>query len=359
MQDAALSLLERLTHAHGAPGFEGLVRAIFASELAELPLATDALGNITATLAGGTEHPRLMITGHCDEVGFVVRHITSVGFIEFVANGGWWPHTLLAQRVRILTRSQGEVPGVIGSTPIHFLDETARRQVLPIEKMAIDIGAANRAEAVALGIQPGDPVVPDSSLVRLANPCRLMAKAFDNRVGIAVTIQTLQTLRRNPPAATIFGTGTAQEEVGARGAAVAAAALRPDAALIIEGTPADDGPGSDAERAQGRLGGGVQIRLLDPTTLMSRPLTDLAIAVAREEGIPHQIAVRNSGGTDARSIQAAHLGIPVVVLGVPARYIHSHNSIIDLEDYLATVRLSVAMLRRLDAPTIRGLHAVL
>jgi endoglucanase len=153
--------------------------------------------------------------------------------------------------------------------------------------------------------------------------------------------------------------GTVQEEVGLRGAKTAAAFSNPDVALILEGPPADDTPGFNRADSQGRLGGGVQIRMFDPTAIANPRLARLAIDIARAESIPHQVTVRRSGGTDAGSFHLANHGIPSIVLGVPARYIHSHNSMIDINDYMHLLTLVIALVRRLDQETVDGLHAYL
>jgi endoglucanase len=147
-----------------------------------------------------------------------------------------------------------------------------------------------------------------------------------------------------------------QEEVGLRGAKTAANFAAPDVAIVLEGPPADDTPGFNRAESQGRLGSGVQIRLFDPSAIAHPRLARLAIDTALAEGIPHQVTVRRSGGTDAGSFHLASHGVPCVVLGVPARYIHSHNSIIDIDDHLAMVSLVNALVRRLDRETVSTLH---
>jgi endoglucanase len=358
MNDAALALdlLRDFTHAHGAPGHEGAVRALFRERLSPFPLTCDALGGIAALRAGPPDAPLVALASHLDEVGFLVQNITADGFLQFVPLGGWWSHTLPAQRVRVLTRSAGEVPGVIAAVPPHFLAEDARQKVLPIDKLSIDVGARDRRQArEEFGIEIGDPVVPDADLTPLRNPDLLMAKAFDNRVGVALVVQAMLALRETALPCALLGLGTAQEEVGTRGARVAGARFRPRVALVLEGPPADDTPGLPAGESQGKLGGGVQIRVMDPSAIMNRRLVDLAVETARAEQIPHQLTVRRSGGTDAAAFQFAGEGVPVVVLGVPARYIHTHNSIISLPDYLAALRLVTALVRRLDGATVDGL----
>lgn len=359
MKTKALSLLQELTEAHAVPGHEDEVRAIFVDELGECgDLTTDRNGSVFCEC--GSDGPRVLVAGHMDEIGFMVQGITPEGFLRFVPLGGWWGHSLLSQRVELLTRSGRKILGVVCSQPPHFLPENQRREVLGIEKMFIDIGAASRNEVTdQFGVSLGDPIAPVSPFSPLARENLYMAKAFDNRVGMAGVIQCCQILSQSTLPGRLIACGTVQEEVGLRGAKTAAAVARPDVAIILEGPPADDTPGFNRSESQGRLGGGVQIRLFDPTAIAHPRLARLAIDTAVAEGIPHQITVRRSGGTDAGSFHLANEGVPSVVLGVPARYIHSHNSIIDLGDYLSMVALVNALVRKLDRETVTGLHSYL
>lgn len=354
MRDKAIDLLRELSEAHGVPGYEDEVRAIFVNELEDVgEFSTDRLGSVFCEVAGGG--PRVMIAGHMDEVGLRVQNITPDGFVQFVTLGGWWEHTLLAQRVEVLTRRGEKVMGVVGSRPPHFLPEAQRRQLMSIEDMFIDVGASSRRDAEErLGIALGDPIAPVSGFTRLGGEL-LMGKAFDNRAGMAATIQAGLRLAGGARDNTLILAGTVQEELGLRGAKTAAAAMRPDVVIVLEGPPADDTPGFNRNDSQGRVGGGAQIRLQDPSALMSPRLVELAVRVAREEGIAHQLTVRRSGGTDAGSFHVSGHGVPCIVIGVPARYIHSHNAIIHLDDYLACVELTVALARRLDAEAVAGL----
>lgn len=351
----AISLLQELTEAHSVPGHEDEVRAIFVNELEDCgELSADRSGSVFCELAG--EGPRVLVAGHMDEVGFLVQNITPDGFIQFLAVGGWWEHSLLSQRVEIRTRSGEKVTGVVASKPPHFLPEAQRRQVMTIDQMFIDVGATTRHEVEQdFGISLGDPIAPVSLFTALQREDWYMAKAFDNRVGMAGTIQAGMQLAAGARPNKIILAGTVQEEVGLRGARTAAVHARPDVAIVLEGPPADDTPGFSRADSQGRLGGGVQIRLFDPSAIMNPRLAELAVRTAREEDIPHQVTVRRSGGTDAGSFHQSGEGVPSVVLGVPARYIHSHNSIIDLNDYLHLVALTTALVRRLDESTVKGL----
>ncbi|MCX6879927.1 MAG: M42 family metallopeptidase [Verrucomicrobia bacterium] len=359
MRQKAVSLLQELTEAHSVSGHEDEVRAIFVDELEDCgELSSDRNGSVFCT--SGKAGPRVLVAGHMDEVGFMVQSLTPDGFVQFVALGGWWEHNLLSQRVAILTRSGEKILGVVASCPPHFLPEAQRRQVMTIEQMFIDIGAESARDAVEnFGVALGDPIAPVSEFTALTREDWFMAKAFDNRVGMAATIQAGQILAHSMHPNRLILCGTVQEEVGLRGARTAANHAQPDVAIILEGPPADDTPGMPRAACQGRLGGGAQIRLFDPTAIANPRLARLAIDTARDEGLPHQVTVRRSGGTDAGSFHLADDGIPCVVLGVPARYIHSHNAILNVNDYLQVLSLTIALVRRLDEATVAELTAYL
>jgi putative aminopeptidase FrvX len=355
MRAKAISLLQELTEAHSVSGHEDEVRAIFVDELSDVgPLATDKSGSVIC--AHTNDGPRILIAGHMDEVGFLVQNITHDGFIQFVTIGGWWAQVMLGQRVQILTRGGEKILGVIGSKPPHFLPPAQRENAMPVEAMFIDVGASSRREATeSFGISLGDPIAPFSPFTPLSKPNHYMAKAFDNRVGMACVIQAAQELAETDHPNELVFAGSVQEEVGLRGAKTLANFVKPDVAIVLEGPPADDTPGFSHSEGQGRLGGGVQIRLYDPTAITNPRLAEFVIETARRENIPHQIAVRRSGGTDAGSFHLAGNGIPSIVLGCPARYIHSHNAIIDIEDHLAMLSLTIALAERLNESTVEGL----
>ena len=350
MKRQAVALLKRLTEAHGAPGDEGMVRDIVAAQLTGTP-SFDRTGSIIHEYSGSRKTPRVMIEAHMDEVGFVVRSITREGFLRFVPVGGWWGHTLLAQRVRVRTSAGRELTGIIAAKPPHLLAPGERDRVLKLDQMYIDIGAATRDAVAKLGVAIGDTVVPDTPFTRLAHTNCYAAKAFDNRVGVGMLIQATQALQKVKHPNTLIAVGATQEEVGIRGARTATRVAEPDVAIVLEGPPADDLPGSIADENQGVLGKGVQIRMMDPSAISNRRLVNFVIQTAVAEKIPHQLAVRRSGGTDAKEIHLHGIGVPTVVIGVPARYIHTHNSIIDINDYLAGVKLVTALIRKLDKKT--------
>ena len=233
------------------------------------------------------------------------------------------------------------------------MGEEEKNRPLKLGDLYIDIGAGNSDEVDALGIRVGDPVVPAVKTEKLGPSGALMGKAFDDRVGCAVIAAILKRLDRDHPNQ-VIGAGTVQEENGLKGARTVAAVVRPDLCLVLEGAPADDFPGAGAI-IQGKLGGGPQIRFFDPTLIANQALVQLVIATAREMGIPYQLAVRESGGTDGREIQQSAAGVPTIVIGIPVRYAHSHHSIISLNDLEATVKLVLGLINLLDETKVNDL----
>ena len=228
MRDKAIGLLKVLTEAHGAPGFEDEVRDIFVHELASAgEMSTDGNGSVfcerSGCCGGSASGPRVLLTGHMDEVAFRVQNITPDGFIQFVTLGGWWPHTLLAQRVEVRTWDGRKILGVVSSTPPHFLPAAQRKQVLSTDQMFIDVGAKSREDLEQrIGIKIGDPIVPLTAFSQMDDGNLFMAKAFDNRVGMACAIQATQILEAVGHPNTLIACGTVQEEVGCRGSLTAA-----------------------------------------------------------------------------------------------------------------------------------------
>ena len=353
MAETSIELLKSLTQADGIPGFEAEVRKIFRDKLSDTgAIGTDRLGSIFCTRVGSAEHPRILLDSHMDEVGFIVQNVTDDGYVKFLPVGGWWAHTLLAQRVTITTKL-GKVPGIIGSTPPHLLGAGARDKVADMKDLFIDVGAESREQAMEeFGVIPGCPIAPYGPFMPMKNSKLFSAKAFDNRVGVAIVIEALLKLENHPN--TVISAGSVQEEVGLRGARTVTASVAPDIAIVLEGPPADDTPGLGGSASQGKLGGGVQIRLYDPSMIVNPKLGEFVIETAARHQIPYQIAVRQSGGTDGGSIHQVNAGVPSIVLGVPARYVHSHVSIINVDDYTATLELVLHLVREIDTSVLEG-----
>jgi endoglucanase len=185
--DRTQAFLLDLVDAHGAPGFEQDVARVMETHLAGLgTFSRDRLGSFLCEKKGSQDSPRVMLVGHLDEVGFMVKSVTTEGFVKFLPLGGWWGHVVLGQRLIIKTR-RGDVLGVVGSKPPHELRDEDRKKVLEIKDMYIDVGAASDFDVKKrLDIRPGDPIIPDSAFAVMANPNLLLAKAWDNRVGCAI-----------------------------------------------------------------------------------------------------------------------------------------------------------------------------
>jgi len=355
MIEGLQGLLQALTDVPGVPGQEERVRHVLKEELHGFAeVETDRLGSVIALKKGTDDAPRIMLAGHMDEIGFLVTGITDEGFLRFQTVGGWWEQVMLAQRVRVHTRN-GELLGVVGSKPPHILPPDARKK--PVEKSAmfIDIGVADKAEAEALGVRPGDAVVPVCTFTPLANPKYIMAKALDNRVGCALVVEIIRRLQSVEHPNAFFGVATVQEEIGLRGATTSTAQVSPDIGFSIDTGIAGDTPGIKATEAQAKLGNGPTIILYDASMVPHTRLRNFVVDVAAEVGIPHQFDAIPGGGTDAGKIHLNERGVPTLAIAVPVRYIHSHAGIVHIDDLENTARLLVEVVKRLDRKRLQEL----
>lgn len=355
MPDRTYELLRELSEAAGVSGYEQQVREIIRTHLGNLTsIEQDGLGSIVCRKEGKHAQPRIMLAGHMDEVGFVVKLITDQGFIKFSTLGGWWGHVMLAQRVLIKTR-KGDVVGLIGSKPPHVLTNEERKKVQEPKNMYIDIGATSSAEVKKLGIRPGDPIIPICPFTVLSSGKTYLGKAFDDRVGCALFVDVIKKLGSEKHPNTVYGVGTVQEEVGLRGARTSSWVVEPDVGLTMEISVAGDVPDVKREDAQAQLGKGPVIIIRDGTMIPNLRLRDLFTDTAEKLKIPYQFALMERGGTDSGAIHLHRSGVPNLVIGVPTRHIHSHAGIIHRKDYDYTVRLVTAVVRKLDAKTVAGL----
>jgi endoglucanase len=310
-------------------------------------LSQDKIGSVICEKNGTSKAPRVMLAGHMDEIGFMVKHITKEGFIKFLPLGGWFDQVLLGQRVIIQTR-KGEIVGVIGAKPPHMLSAEERRKVVEKKDMYIDIGATGKVEVDDAGVRLGDPIIPQAAFVPMINGKTYLSKAFDDRVGVALIISALQELQSQEHPNAIFGVATVQEEIGIRGATTSVRAVDPDVAIVLEVDIAGDIPGIKAEESSVKLGGGPTVLIYDARMVPNLVLRDFVINTAEELEIPVQLSSVLGGATDGGAIHLHKTGVPTVVLGVPSRHIHSHSSMIHRDDYDQAVQLLVALLKRLD-----------
>ena len=353
--DDTTRLLKDLTEAHGIPGYESPVREVTRRYLEGLgELSQDKLGSLICCKEGTAPAPRVMLAGHLDEIGFMVKQITDEGFLRFLPLGGWFDQVLLGQRVIVKTRL-GDVVGVIGVKPPHLLSADERKKVVEKKDMYIDIGATSRQEVEEAGVRPGDPVIPRADFAVMANGKSYLSKAFDDRVGVAITIAALRNLQGCEHPNTVFAAATVMEEVGLRGATTSARVINPDVGIVLEADIAGDVPGVKAEESNVKLGKGPTILLYDSRMIPNLKLRDLVMDIAAELGIPVQLSTIEGGATDGAAIHLTNAGVPTVVIGVPARHIHSHSSILHRDDFDHAVQLVTHLITRLDADTVAGL----
>ncbi len=356
--DKTLKLLKEITDLPGIPGFEHQVSKYIRKELeGYAEFSSDNLGSIICKKVGQEDGPKIMLSGHMDEVGFMVKRITDTGFITFTPLGGWWNQVMLGQRVHVIGR-KGTVEGLIGSKPPHILGMEERKKTVDIADMFIDIGAKDKDDALQTGIRPGDPIVPYSEFVVMNNEENLMAKAWDDRIGCALFIQLLQKLADIKHPNIVYGVGSVQEEVGLRGARTSAQKIKPDIGVALEVAIAGDMPGVKEDKAQSKLGKGPVVLLYDRSMIPNVKLRDYLIDSAERAKVPYQFDLMEAGGTDAGSIHLTHSGVPSIVIGIPTRYIHSHYGIINREDYDNTLKLLVEFVVGLDSKTVAGFSEI-
>ena len=353
--DQTKQLLKEITEAGGVPGYEADVRAIMRRYLEDVAIIEqDKMGSFIGKCVGRDERPRVMLAGHMDEIGFMVKFVTKEGFVKFLPLGGWWDQVLLGHRVMIKTAC-GDVIGVLGAKPPHMLDAEDRKKILEKKDMYIDVGACSDKEVHEMGVRPGDPIIPVSEFTVMANPKFYLSKAFDNRVGCALAIQALRQLAGEGHPNTVYAVGTVQEEVGTRGAKTSAFTINPDVGIVLEVDIAGDVPGIKPEESDVKMGVGPSLLVYDARMIPNLKLRDLVIATAEELEIPLQFSAMPGGATDGAQIHLHNEGVPTVVLGVPTRHIHSHNTILCRDDYDRALKLVVALVRKLDAETVAGL----
>lgn len=341
-------LLQKLSEVAGVPGNEKKVSQLIVSELKGHAdsISYDNLGSVIAKK--GNKGPRVMVAGHMDEVGFLVTQITKEGFVKFQTLGGWFSQVMLAHVWEIHTK-KGVVIGVTGVKPPHIIPQDKRNVAIDIQTMYLDLGVTSKEEAEKLGVEPGNMVVPHSKFQVLGNDKFLLGKAWDNRIGSAVVIEVLKRLDQHDTNQ-LFATFTVQEEVGLRGAKTSSHVVNPEIAIAVDTGLANDVPGGESQEQS--LGKGPQIFLYDAGLVPHQGLRQFVIQVAKEENIPYQEPFLTGGRTDAGHMHLAHQGAASLSIGVPTRYMHSHTSIIHYEDFENTVKLMVAVIKRLNQETV-------
>src|ERR687897_643231 len=348
MRDASYEFLKRLLSTPGPSGNEGAAAKIWREEAKGFAeVRGDRMGNSFATLnAGGL--PKVMLSGHIDEIGLMVTHIDEKGLLRFTGVGGWDPQVLVGQRVRLQTEN-GEVVGVIGKKAIHVMEPEERKKGSEIKSLWIDVGAKDADEAKGM-VRIGDVGVVDQDLLELSNG-RLASRSVDNRMGAFVVLEALRLLSdEDDLGAEVVAVACVQEEIGLYGARGAAFGLDPDAAIAVDVTHATDTPGvSKNEHGDHSLGGGPVIKR---ASNISPIVSEGLIAAAEGENIPYSLeADSRSTGTDADAIQFTRAGIATGLVSCPNRYMHSPNEIVAVEDVENCARVISAYIKTLSPET--------
>lgn len=342
-----VELIRNLTDANGISGFEDEVVDVIKKYAVSEKVAVDTMNNVfLGKKQNAGNRPLVMIDAHSDEVGFMVQFITGNGLLKFIPIGGWQDANVAAQRVRIRNRNGVYVKGVVASVPPHFLSAAQKDAPPKIENMLIDVGATSREEVINnFGIDIAAPVVPDVDFSMNSNGI-MCAKAFDDRIGAAAVIATMEDLAREELNIDLIGTISTQEEVGLRGAEVTVKTVNPDIAIVYEGTPADDTFTSGYE-TQAALKKGPQLRHRDGSMITNPRFLAFVRSIAKQYNIPFQDAVRAGGGTDGGKIHLVTGAVPTVVIGIPVRYAHTHYGYCAYDDFINAVELGKAVLRNI------------
>ncbi|MDR0471098.1 MAG: M42 family metallopeptidase [Nitrososphaerota archaeon] len=336
--------LEKLSNACGVTGRETPVRDLMVEMLKPYSdkIQVDRMENVIAIKNGKPNAPKIMLAAHMDEVGLMVKTITKDGFIQFSKMGGIDDRILPAQKVVVHTKSV-TYPGVIGSKPPHIQKEDERKKIISYDDLFIDIGAESRDDAIGMGVAIGDPVAFDVKYASLGKDT-VMGKAFDNRAGCAVMVETMRLLKEVD--CTVCAVGTVQEEVGLRGAATAAFGVDPDLALALDVTIAGDVPGVREFDTSVKMGKGPALTISDSGLITHPKILRWLRETAQEEQIAIQLESGLLGSTDAARISITRQGIPSGTISIPTRYIHSPTGIMSLKDLDLSAKLAAAALQK-------------
>ncbi len=347
MREESMKFLERLVSAPSPSGYEQPAQRAFREYIAPFAqVSTDMLGNVIGFIPGtGDDRPKVMLVGHSDEIGFLVRYIDDNGFIFFGAIGGIDPQITQGRRVRIHTRN-GDVPGVPGRKPIHLTDVKERETVVKLDAQYIDIGAANREEAERI-VRIGDPVTFAECMETLHGG-RITARGLDDKAGSFVVAEVLRLIAesREQLAVDIYGVSSVQEEVGLRGGKTSAFSINPDVGICVEVDFSTDQPDLDKKSAGDvKLGGGP---ILPRGANINPALFDILAQTAESESIPVQFTgLPRATGTDANVMQISRSGVVTALVKIPLRYMHTPVEVLSLSDLENVIKLIVNALTRI------------
>ncbi|HEY0129540.1 MAG TPA: M20/M25/M40 family metallo-hydrolase [Rubrobacteraceae bacterium] len=329
------ALFKQLIETPGVPGREDRQREIAREELGSLTdeVRTDSLGSVIGTKRG-RDDARVMVAAHMDEIGFLVRHVDDKGFIRLQTLGGHDPANMVSQRVIVTTAGGAGLRGALQPTrkPPH-LQRDGDQKIPKAEEFYVDLGMP--VEEVREAVRVGDYVTMDRTLEKVGG--NYLGKAMDDRVGVFVMYEALRAMVGHE--ATVYAAATSQEEVGWRGAAASGSALEPTVVVALDVTLAMDIPGGGNENEISALGRGAALTIMDGYSISHPRLVEHFRAIAEREGVPHQMEILPSGGTDAGEVQRLHGGIPAITLSIPCRYVHTPNEMVNGGDVGAAITL--------------------
>lgn len=352
-KEQAIKQIKAFSNANGVSGFEEEVVMLAKKTTKNLGRQeVDPMKNFYLYRKENTgNRPFIQFDAHSDEVGFIVQAIKPNGMLQILPVGGWIPHNISAQKVRIRNRLGKYLPGILTSIPPHFMTAAQREKTLTFDDLMVDVGATTAEEIKEnYGIDIGAPIVPDVSCSYDEANNLMLGKAFDCRIGCACMFDVLDELAGEELACDLVATMTSQEEVGERGAIVAAQKVQSDLAIVFEGCPADEL--SEPYLIQSAMRKGPMLRYFDVSMITSPGFQSFAIQTAEEKQLPIQVSVRKGGGTNGAAIQAVQ-GAPAIVVGIPVRYAHTPHCYVAYEDYQAAKDLVIAIVRSLNKETIQ------
>jgi endoglucanase len=330
-----MELLKKLSQTPGISGREERIRALIKEELEKLAdeVRVDAIGNVIALKKGKPGGKKVMISGHMDEIGFIVSQIEEKGFLRLSPVGGLDPRNLVAQRVVVHGRE--DLRGIMmpAIKPVHIMTPEEAKAPLKISDLYVDLGMTQeQAERL---VRVGDPVTIDREFLEFG--ANVSGKAMDDRAGVWVMLEALRQVKEHE--VDIYAVASVQEEVGLRGATTGAYGIRPDIGVALDVTLAVDGPGGSIQFQVTALGEGAAIKIMDSASISNYKLVDFMRNLAEENQIKYQMEILPRGGTDAGAIERAQTGCPVITLSVPTRHVHSNVETINKEDIRNTAAL--------------------
>ena len=347
MNDESYALLKELVEAPSPSGYEQPAQRVFRAHVEPVvdSLETDVMGNVIGRIDAADEAaPKLMLAGHCDEIGFMVKYIDENGFLFFAPIGGVDAHLVPGQRVNVHT-SAGPVRGVVGKKPIHLMEPKERETVVKFKDQYIDIGCADKETAEKL-VSIGDPVTFAVGLERLQGD-RVASRAFDDKMGAWIVARVLREVSKKKPPVHFHGVSTVQEEIGLRGATTSSYGIDPDVGIAVDVGFSSDAPGLNImEIGELKVGSGP---IIARGANINPALFELLVTTAKEEGIPYQVSgIPRATGTDANVMQLARSGVATALISVPLRYMHSPSEVLSLDDLENAVRLLTAVVYRIN-----------